>query len=81
MLDHKLVVGHVDHGIRGAESTADSEWVGKLAGQLGLDYEAISVDLSGDHSEASARESRYAALIDVAVDATGYSDQLKAMRG
>ncbi len=64
--DVKLVVGHVDHGIRGAESTADSEWVGKLAGQLGLDYEAISVDLSGDHSEASARESRYAALIDVA---------------
>ncbi len=38
--DVKLVVGHVDHGIRGAESQADSEWVGELADQLGLDYEA-----------------------------------------
>ncbi|MDC0176114.1 tRNA lysidine(34) synthetase TilS [Planctomycetaceae bacterium] len=64
--DVKLVVGHVDHGIRGAESQADSKWVGELADQLGLDYEAVSVDLAGDHSEASARESRYAALSDVA---------------
>ena len=64
--DVKLVVGHVDHGIRGAGSQADLEWVGELAGQLGLEYEATTVDLLGDHSEASARESRYAALIDAA---------------
>lgn len=64
--DVKLVVGHVDHGIRGAGSQADLEWVGELAGQLGLEYEATTVDLQGDHSEASARESRYTALIDAA---------------
>ena len=64
--DVKLVVGHVDHGIRGAGSQADLKWVGELAGQLGLEYESTTVDLQGDHSEASARESRYAALMDAA---------------
>ena len=62
----KLVVGHVDHGIRGTESKADSKWVGGLACQLGLEFESIAVELAGDHSEAAARECRYAALSDLA---------------
>lgn len=62
----RIVVGHVNHGLRGAESDADGEWVGSLASSLGLVHEVVRVDLDGSVSEEVARQHRYAALAEMA---------------
>ena len=60
--DLRVVVGHVDHGLRGEESAADAVFVEQLAETLGLEYEVVRVDLNGEDSEEVSRRSRYAAL-------------------
>ncbi len=52
---------HVDHGLRGAASRADAEWVEALAGKLGLPYAMLQGDLSGLDSglEEAGRLLRY----------------------
>ena len=65
--DLRVVVGHVDHGLRGEQSAADSVFVEQLAETLGLEHEVIRVELNGEDSEESARRSRYSALEQMAV--------------
>jgi tRNA(Ile)-lysidine synthase len=60
-----LSVVHFDHGLRGAESDSDQEFVAGLAREHGLEFHASSGDVaqlaSEEHSglEAAARELRY----------------------
>lgn len=63
-LGHPCHVAHVDHGLRGAESTADRAFVEEYAKRLGLKFRAIQVDvraaLQGRSVQVAARELRYA---------------------
>ncbi len=60
-----LSVVHFNHGLRGAESDADREFVAGLAGEHGLEFHAAGGDVAElaaeEHSglEAAARELRY----------------------
>jgi tRNA(Ile)-lysidine synthase len=60
-----LSVVHFNHGLRGAESDSDQEFVGGLAREQGLEFYAAGGDVvqlaSEEHSgmEAAARELRY----------------------
>ena len=62
----KLVVGHVDHQLRGRASAGDAAFVRQLAKRLGLAFVCLKVKVprtpEGFASEAAARQSRYAAL-------------------
>jgi tRNA(Ile)-lysidine synthase len=67
-----LVVVHIDHGLRGAESAADAEFVRAEAGRLATPCEIRRVD-ARTHAkarklslEAAARELRYGAFAEVA---------------
>ena len=56
----KLVVCHLDHGWRGADSRADAEWVRRLAARHGLEFELGRGHLVvGPGMEAKAREARH----------------------
>ncbi len=57
-----LVMGHVEHGIRGEESLADARWVAELAKELGLICAQRSLGLDAGASEATARLERHNAL-------------------
>lgn len=57
----KLVIAHVDHGIRG-DSSLDAEHVKGLAERYGLPYEMTRLQLGSGASEEVAREARYAWL-------------------
>lgn len=61
-----LVVGHVNHGLRGRASEADARAVKQLAGTLGLRYVSAKLRLqpgrSGRVSEAAARAARLKSL-------------------
>lgn len=59
--DLKLVVAHVDHGIR-PDSHLDARHVEQLAAHHGLPYEMTRLRLSPDTSEEVARNQRYAWL-------------------
>lgn len=67
-----LTVAHCDHGLRGAESAADADFVQALAQRYGLACIIESVDTetyrhsSGLGLEAAARELRYRFFADVA---------------
>ena len=63
----RIVVGHVNHGIRGAEADDDAEWVASLARSLGVRHEVARVDLEEQVSEEAARRYRYEALAEMAV--------------
>lgn len=77
--DLALVVGHVDHGLRGDASTADHEFVASLARQAGLPFASRRVDPEAArrdlHSRArptleeAARSLRRAALLAMADEA------------
>ncbi|HUG81481.1 MAG TPA: tRNA lysidine(34) synthetase TilS [Bryobacterales bacterium] len=60
-----LSVIHLNHKLRGAESDADQEFVGALAGRLKLPFRTESVEIrelalsSGDNLEQTARHVRY----------------------
>lgn len=62
----KLVVAHVNHGLRGRHSVADECFVKRTAREMGLPCVVRKVSLKkrpGDHiSEAAAREARLQAL-------------------
>lgn len=60
-----LVVGHVNHQLRGKESIADEEFVRQIAHELDLRF--LTTHLSGEHSdEESLRNLRHDALIEMA---------------
>ena len=67
----KLLVAHLDHGLR-KDSRADARWVKALANQLGHESLARRVDVkalaagSGDNLEQAARRVRYKFLVKVA---------------
>jgi tRNA(Ile)-lysidine synthase len=57
-----LCVLHLDHGLRGAESCGDADFVRQLAAQLGLPFHIRAVDLSKSpgNLEQEARNARLA---------------------
>jgi tRNA(Ile)-lysidine synthase len=62
----KLVVCHLDHGLRGRASTGDAEFVRQLAEEFGLELEMARVDVRermescGESLETAARHARNA---------------------
>ncbi len=62
--DLKLVVAHLDHGVR-EDSKEDRELVEKTAKAHGLPFEYLEAKLGPNVSEADARTVRYAFLEDV----------------
>ena len=60
--DLQLNVVHIEHGIRGAASTEDAEFVKNLAGKLGLPFHihSASVPAIPDNQEQAARQVRHA---------------------
>jgi tRNA(Ile)-lysidine synthetase-like protein len=57
-----FIVAHVNHGMRGASSNSDQEFVRSLASTYGLVFETCDLDLGSDASEERARTERYAFL-------------------
>ncbi len=59
-----LVLGHVNHGLRGGESDADEQFVGDLAERLDLPLDVARLDLAGREGcgEEAARRERFRAL-------------------
>jgi len=61
----KLVVCHLDHGLRGRASTADAKFVAKLSDGLGLVFESAKADVkgrmreTGESMETAARNERH----------------------
>lgn len=61
----KLVVCHLDHGLRGRASTEDAKFVRRLAGKLGLECEIARADVKarmaecGESMETAARNARH----------------------
>lgn len=60
----KLAIGHFNHGLRGAESLADQEFVERLADRLSVAYYVGQpaqplAEGAGDGLEAAARTARY----------------------
>jgi len=59
----KLVVCHLDHGLRGRASAGDARFVAALAKRLGLEAETGRADVAeeagGSSLETAAREARY----------------------
>jgi tRNA(Ile)-lysidine synthase len=70
--DLKLALGHVNHGLRGAESDADEVAVARLAERLGVDFACERVDPASERAghpsrsrptlQEAARTLRHAAL-------------------
>lgn len=71
----RLVVGHVDHRLRGPESAEDARFVAALAERLGLACVAVSLDAAAYAArqrlglEEAARAIRYQALAGLAAEA------------
>lgn len=63
--DNRLVVAHVDHGIR-SDSQADARFVEALAKRYGLPYVACRLELGSGASEDVARQARYKFLTEQA---------------
>lgn len=59
---HRLIVAHVDHGIRG-DSAADARFVEQLARRYHVPYVGTRVELGAHASEEKAREARYEFLM------------------
>lgn len=71
-LGHPCTVAHVDHGLRGAESAADSAFVQEHCDRLGVPCVAVLVDVrahvgGGTSVQMAARELRYQALKAIAL--------------
>jgi tRNA(Ile)-lysidine synthase len=65
----KLVVCHLNHGLRGEESKRDYSFVEALALKFALPFEGAELPaglLKGSSTQAAAREARYAFLADTA---------------
>lgn len=71
-LQLSLVVAHVNHRLRGADSDSDAQWVAEWAQKLGLEYSVCTIDVTpGDQGtreslEEAARRRRYEVLVDLA---------------
>jgi len=57
-LQIQLMVLHVNHGLRGAESDADEEFVRALAESLGIEISVERAEPGGGNLEQAAREAR-----------------------
>ncbi|OHD57325.1 MAG: tRNA lysidine(34) synthetase TilS [Spirochaetes bacterium GWF1_51_8] len=70
----ELCAAHIHHGIRGSEAGRDLEFSRGLAGRLGMEFRERHVDVPGYAGERgmslehAARELRYAALKEAAVE-------------
>lgn len=64
--DDHLVVAHIDHGIRGEESSADARFVEQLAAYYRLPFVSVKLELGPDASEEAARLARYKFLFEQA---------------
>jgi len=64
----RLIVGHVQHHLRGEEAERDAAFVSQLAAGLGLGFERRDIypDKQPGNLEANARKLRYQALADIA---------------
>jgi tRNA(Ile)-lysidine synthase len=68
----QIVVAHVNHQFRGAESDEEAELVGRVAREWGLPFEMAALDLpnyiaeTGMNAQSAAREKRYRFLKQVA---------------
>jgi len=68
----RLVVCHLNHGLRGRAAAADARFVSELAARLGLECESEKVDVAqlakktGQSIESAARAARYAFFARVA---------------
>ncbi len=66
-----VIVSHVNHGLRGAESDEDAEFVREAARRLGFPFECVRVDTEGFRKkhglslEDAARELRYGFFSDI----------------
>lgn len=56
---HRIIVAHVDHGIRGDESAADARFVAALAKWYRVPFVSTSLHLAKTASEDEARQRRY----------------------
>ena len=85
-----IIVGHVNHGLRGTESDADAAFIAAHCRELGVPCRVAKVcdpPLSLDANEAQARDARYGLLLNMAhaehcpVVATGHTadDQLETV--
>lgn len=63
---HKLIVAHVDHGIRGESSQADARFVAALARYYKLPFVTVQLQLGSKASEDQARQARYDFLLNQA---------------
>jgi tRNA(Ile)-lysidine synthetase-like protein len=76
-LHFTLQVAHLNHGLRGAEATADADFVAATAQQWGLPCTIVAVDVAALASEyslnlyAAGRAARYALFAQVATTAPG----------
>ena len=61
--ESKLAVAHVNHGLRGADSDADAEFVRTLAAEYKLRYFEHRIKTESAMSENSARNRRYGFLV------------------
>jgi tRNA(Ile)-lysidine synthase len=62
----QIVVGHINHGIRGVESDADEAFVLNHCRSLGIPVFGIRVTLSKHPGEDEARRARYQVLLQLA---------------
>lgn len=60
-----IIVGHVNHGTRGAENEADSQFVEDYCNQAKVLFVTKTLQLE-NHSEAALRTARYSALLEMA---------------
>ncbi len=62
---------HIDHGLRGDESTTDAEFCARLCAKLGIPFarRMVEIDPEASDLEARAREGRYKALAEEAANA------------
>lgn len=59
-LGQKMVVAHINHGIRGEEADRDEAFVKAAAEKLGLPFYRTQLNLPKGNMEAQARKARYA---------------------
>lgn len=66
-LGHRIVAAHFDHGLRGAESDADAEFVRELTTKLGIELALKHGKVATKGNlEQNARDARYAFLTETA---------------
>jgi len=74
-----LTVAHLDHGLRGAASAGDAEWVARLARELGHEVfveqacVGAAARATGDNLEQAARRARYEFLARVAATTAAHA--------